>query len=110
MAARYWVGGGSSTNWSATAPTNWSIVSGGPNNASIPTISDDAIFDSNSGVGVSVADGGYSIGTLDCTGYAGTLSLGLNNYLYIAGNKCKFSAGMTYTAPNSSAEKLRFGF
>jgi hypothetical protein len=49
MADRYWVGGGSSANWAATAPTNWSDASGGVNNFSVPTTTDNAILD---GVGV----------------------------------------------------------
>ncbi|MFH1049074.1 MAG: hypothetical protein V1732_05425 [Patescibacteria group bacterium] len=32
-ASRYWVGGGSSTNWNATSPTNRSATDGGANNA-----------------------------------------------------------------------------
>jgi len=43
-ASRYWVGGGSSANWNATANTNWSATSGGSNNASVPGSTDDAIF------------------------------------------------------------------
>ena len=43
--ARYWVGGGSSSNWNATSPTNWSDVSGGSNNFSVPGSTDDVIFD-----------------------------------------------------------------
>lgn len=45
MAARYWVGGGSSSNWSATGNTNWSATSGGSNNASVPGSGDDVYFD-----------------------------------------------------------------
>ncbi|MDD4601233.1 MAG: Hint domain-containing protein [Negativicutes bacterium] len=45
-ASRYWVGGGSSTNWNATGDTNWSGTSGDKlNKASVPTSSDDVIFD-----------------------------------------------------------------
>jgi hypothetical protein len=44
-ASRYWVGGGSSANWNATANTNWGSASGGVNNASVPTSTDDVIFD-----------------------------------------------------------------
>ena len=45
MAARYWVGGGSSTNWNATGNTNWGTTSGVQDNASVPTSVDDVIFD-----------------------------------------------------------------
>lgn len=36
MAARFWVGGGSTANWNATAPTNWAETSGGAGNQSVP--------------------------------------------------------------------------
>ena len=49
----YWVGGGSSTNWSATSNTNWSLVSGGANNAGPPVTGDTVVFDANSGTGTS---------------------------------------------------------
>jgi hypothetical protein len=45
MAARYWVGGGSSANWNATAPTNWGASSGGANNQSVPNQNDTVTFD-----------------------------------------------------------------
>lgn len=51
---RFWVGGGSSTAFNATANTNWSASSGGANNASVPTTGDTAIWDGNSGAGPSV--------------------------------------------------------
>lgn len=43
--SRYWIGGGSSTNYNATANTNWSATSGGTVTASVPTASDDIFFD-----------------------------------------------------------------
>jgi hypothetical protein len=44
MADRYWVGGTGS--WNSTA--KWSTTSGGASGASVPTASDNAIFDANS--------------------------------------------------------------
>jgi hypothetical protein len=44
MADRYWVGGTGS--WNST--TKWSTTSGGASGASVPTASDNAIFDANS--------------------------------------------------------------
>ena len=44
MADRYWVGGAGS--WNST--TKWSATSGGASGASVPTASDNAIFDTNS--------------------------------------------------------------
>ena len=46
MANRYWVGGVGS--WSST--TKWSLTSGGASGASVPTATDDVIFDANSGL------------------------------------------------------------
>jgi fibronectin-binding autotransporter adhesin len=46
MADRYWVGG--SGSWSSTA--KWSATSGGASGASVPTASDNAIFDANSSI------------------------------------------------------------
>jgi hypothetical protein len=48
MADRYWVGG--SGSWNST--TKWSATSGGASGASVPTASDNAIFDANSGAGL----------------------------------------------------------
>jgi hypothetical protein len=45
VADRYWVGG--SGSWNST--TKWSTTSGGSSGASVPTASDNAIFDANSG-------------------------------------------------------------
>lgn len=45
MADRYWVGGTGS--WNST--TKWSATSGGASGASVPTASDNVIFDANSG-------------------------------------------------------------
>jgi len=47
MADRYWRGG--SGSWNTT--TNWSTTSGGGGGASVPTSSDNVIFDTNSGSG-----------------------------------------------------------
>ena len=44
MADRYWVGG--SGTWNTTSTTNWSVSSGGPSGASVPTAADNVIFNS----------------------------------------------------------------
>ena len=46
MANRYWVG--NNGTWNASSTTNWSSSSGGAGGASVPTTSDDVIFDANS--------------------------------------------------------------
>ena len=71
---RYWVGGGSSDDWNATSPTNWSAISGGLNDASVPNSPRDIFFDGNSGSGNSIISSNSFIRSLDMTGYTGTLT------------------------------------
>ncbi|MFA5772927.1 MAG: hypothetical protein WC974_09380 [Thermoplasmata archaeon] len=101
---RYWVGGGSSTNWDATGPTNWSTTSGGANNASVPGVSDDVFFTSATSA-PSTLSANITINSLDMTGYTGTLTHNGATVLTIAGGTVvfKLSAGMTYSAVSSSA-------
>jgi hypothetical protein len=49
MANRFWVGG--TGTWDNASSAFWSTTSGGASGASVPTLSDTAIFDSNSGSG-----------------------------------------------------------
>lgn len=97
-ADRYFVGGGSSVQWNATGNTNWSETSGGANNASVPTISDNVIFDVNSGalpvtIGVPLACLSLTI-TSD---YTGTMTH--NSTLQIAGD---VTFGANYTIAGTS--------
>ncbi len=66
MAARYWIGNGTNTNWNSSPLTNWSATSGGVVRVAAPTVADDVIFD---GAGVA----GNSNSTLSAT--ASMLSL-----------------------------------
>ena len=82
-ASRYWVGGGSSVNWNATANTNWAATSGGANNQSVPTSTDDVFFDTTA----SPATISATITILSFTktsGYTGTITR--NAALTVAGN------------------------
>jgi hypothetical protein len=86
MAARYWVGGGSSANWNATGNTNWSATSGGAGNASVPGASDDVYFDGAgaSGNTASTVSVGLTINTLTFTaGY--TVNVTCNGSIQIQG-------------------------
>lgn len=77
-ASRYWVGGGSSANWNATGPTNWSATSGGSNNASVPGSTDDAIFDGAGASGNTNSTISASISLLSLTytsGYTSNVTL-----------------------------------
>lgn len=94
-ASRFWVGGGASTNWNATANTNWGAVSGVPSNASVPSSADDVTFD---GAGLN----GNTACIISATANAKTLtvtagftsSITWNAGLTVAGN-VTFGANMT---------------
>ena len=106
MADRYWVGGGASTNWNATANTNWSDTDGGANNATAPGSGDVAIFNGNSGSGTSVLNTAFTIQNLNCTGYTGTLTHngGVTLTLNTAAATTLFlSSTMTYTAASATS-------
>lgn len=109
MASKFWVGGGSSIAWNATANTNWSLTSGGANNAAVPTSSDFVFFDANSGSGTSALSSLFTIQGIDFTGYTGTLThaAGALTINTAAANALKFSAAMTYT-PNSTSSTFTF--
>ncbi len=101
-AARYWVGGGSSTNWNATGNTNWSDTSGGANNASVPGSTDDVIFDANSGAGTSNISASITVASVTMTNFTGTLTHGTASLTIASGGGITFGASMTYTPSNSS--------
>jgi hypothetical protein len=106
--ARYWVGGGSSTNWNATVPTNWSATSGGANDASVPDSTQAVFFDANSGVGISNVSAAITIGSLDTDAYLGTITHGAFNVSI--GNATMgdliLGSGMTLTNAASSNCKI----
>lgn len=86
-ATRFWVGGGSSTNWNATTNTNWSATSGGSNNATVPGSSDDVTFNGlgGAGNGASIISATITVLSLTFTsGYTNTVTL--NAVPTIAGN------------------------
>lgn len=101
-ASRYWVGGGSSTNWNAAGPTNWSATSGGSNNASAPGLGDDVIFDGNSGSGTSNISANTAVlSSIDMSAYTGTLTQANNTTVNVAGN-VTFGSSMIYAASSST--------
>jgi hypothetical protein len=91
MATKYFINGGVNNNY--TDNTNWSTTSGGANDTTAPTSSDDVRLDGASPNCVLNATGNAL--TFDCTGFTGTLS-GSSN-LTVSGN-VTFVAGMTITA------------
>ncbi len=110
-ASRYWVGGGSSPNWSATGNTNWGSASNTQDNASVPGSTDDVFFD---GVGVgnsaSTISANITVKSLDMTGYANTLTHNSGVTLTIAGAGVTFKmvSGMTYTKGSTSTSAISF--
>lgn len=92
---RYWVPGGTGY-WSS--PTNWSLSSGGASGASAPISANGnfVYFDANSGTGSATLTSTVTIVGLNCTGFAGTLSILTATSLIVAGNTT-LSAAATYS-------------
>ncbi len=113
MANKFWVGGGSSTNWNAVSNTNWANSSGGAFNQTAPGTGDVAIFDSNSGSGNAVLNTAFTIQGLECDGstagtgaYAGTITHNTATTLTIntgAANSFRLASGMTYTPASTTS-------
>src|SRR5438309_2675503 len=73
---RYWIGGTGS--WSQTA--HWSSSSGGVNGCSVPNASNPVFFDANSVGGTVSFDLKAALSTLNPTGWAGTVVIGLFDF------------------------------
>jgi hypothetical protein len=86
MAVRYWVRGASTDSWTATSPkTNWGTASNTQNNASVPGVNDDVIFDGvGSGASNCTMNTQPSVKSLTMTGYSNTLST-VGAPIYISG-------------------------
>lgn len=116
MASKYWVGGGSNTNWFGGATTNWANSSGGAGNQTEPTTGDDVFFDASSGSGTSVCNTSISLRSLDCNGYTGTLTHNVSITITITGTNAsapsgfpfRLATGMTYTLGNSTSSAVAF--
>lgn len=117
MANKFWVGGGTNTNWNSSPTTNWANSSGGPGNQTAPGSSDLVVFDSNSGTANSVISANITVQGLECDGstagtgaYGGTITHNTAVTLTIntgAANSLRFASGMTYT-PASTTAKIAF--
>jgi hypothetical protein len=101
MAARYWVGG--SGTWDATT-THWSTSSGGASGASVPTLSDNVIFDANSGLAgttsVNIAVGA-TCGGLSISGVNAALTIQLIGNL-------TFGPGTYSVVGNTQGQRVMF--
>lgn len=93
MADRYWVGG--TGTWNSSSTTNWSASSGGAGGASVPTSTDNAIFDASSGGGTCTMSGTIACANLVMTGYTGTLAG--SGTLTSSGTAVALDTGVTYT-------------
>jgi hypothetical protein len=100
MALRYWVAGGTG-NWNST--TNWSTSSGGASGASVPTASDDAVFNASSGAGTAIINvATAAVISINFTGFTGTLEV--NNTLSAV--SATLGTGMSFST-NSGTPILR---
>ena len=89
-ADRFWVTGGDG-NWNSTG--NWSDTSGGASGSSVPTVSDNCIFNASSGSGTTTTNGGNCL-NLDFTSFTGTWAG--STAINVAGS-LTLGAGMTNT-------------
>lgn len=105
-ASRYWVGGGSSTAWNATANTNWASTSGGVNNASVPTSVDDVFFDGAGANGNTncLTTGGDCLTFTRSSGYTAEIRVPVLSNFSIRGNiTISNDTGFTITSNTSGA-------
>jgi hypothetical protein len=97
MADRYWVGG--SGTWDTTSTTNWSDTSGGSGGFSVPTASDNVIFNPASGASFTVTMTG-ALACLDFTvadGFSMEFATGTAPTLAISGSMT-IDGGVTWNS------------
>lgn len=101
MANRYWRGG--SGTWNGVSTANWSTTSGGASGASVPTASDDVIFDANSftaGSQVVTVAASVSMKSINWTGATNNPTLDMQQWnINIYGGSATFISGMTILQP-----------
>ncbi len=106
---KYFIGSGA--NFADDA--NWSSSSGGANNTTKPTATDDAVLDAASGN--CTINTGSVCRSINCTGYTGVLTHTASVTLSIGDSApgdgdiaLKFVAGMTYTLGNTDTSYIQF--
>jgi len=72
VATYYWIGG--TGTWDAVTTTNWSLTSGGPGGAGVPTLADDVVFDNLSGTSLNTV----TIDTAVCRNFLSTFLASIN--------------------------------
>lgn len=101
MANYYWIGG--TATWDGTAEKSpgvykWASASGGPAVTTVPTSTDNAFFDANSGTGtVTLGASGAVCANLNFTGFTGTLGGSGATQVEIYGNLV-VGSGMTWSS------------
>lgn len=105
MASKFWVGGGTNTNWNSSPTTNWANSSGGTGNQTAPATGDDVTFDNASGTGASVWNTAISLNSLTCSASRNTVTHNTSTTITISGGNLSLpgGAGSTYTANSATA-------
>ncbi|MBJ22491.1 MAG: hypothetical protein CL933_24030 [Deltaproteobacteria bacterium] len=89
-ADRYWVGGAGT--WSDAG--HWSVSSGGVGGASVPAASDDARFDSGSGIGTVALDANATVRDLElASSTSAALVLSMGSFRLTCTRDCLFMSG-----------------
>lgn len=103
--ARFWVGGGSTSNWNATSNTNWAASSGGAGNQTVPDNTQDVTFDGAGATGNSASVVSANITILSLTfssGYTQSVTINNNVVITISGNFTDNTAH-SWTASNATS-------
>jgi hypothetical protein len=93
MANRYWRGG--TGTWNTTSTTNWSDTSGGAGGFSVPTASDNVIFDQSATYNVIMTG---ALACLSITVSAGTVSFTTGTAPTLQVNGSMSLSGVTWTS------------
>ena len=96
MATRYFINGGTNSNWSNSK--NWSLASGGTGNAGVPTASINVIFDNNSPNCIIDSLTSSNCLALTFTSYSNIITF--NNNLGVYGNLI-LGSGMSFSGTSS---------
>lgn len=76
-ASRFWVGG--TGTWDAATTTHWAATTGGAGGQSVPGSADTVTLDGASGGGTVTVSTDFSVTSLTCGAFTGTLTLATNN-------------------------------
>lgn len=109
MASRWWNKQNASANWDVTGPTNWGSATNTADGASVPGTNDDVFFDGvGGGLNNSTLNVGFTIKSLNMTGFANTLTHSASVTLTISGNGVTFKLAGTYNLGDTITSALLF--